>query len=158
VLDRSSAAQVVAFAGRPQYQAPGRNSGLGPNGRWDAFLALGYRCGSGAGGAFTRKVEGVDCATVYYLDRKTGRLAGFWTASSRFHTAAGSAGGSAFSKVRREPGASPVGAPPGFEVSSGVGSLFFGSRQSAYQPPPPSARVAYIEIFAAGDPIGLASI
>lgn len=162
-IGKSTASDVKAFAGVPEYNAPGRNAPSVPH--FHAFIALGYGCHHASGGIPTMKVDpatkdavgsGTDCATVYYLDKTTGRLVGFWTESSGFSTSAGSAVGSAFSTVRTEPGASGVDAPPGFEISSKVGSLFFGSDQSAYRPPPPSARVAYVEIFAAGDPIGLA--
>jgi len=134
---------------------------------FDPFVALGYGCHNARGGIPTLTVDprtrdavgsGTDCRTIYYLDKKTGRLAGFWTQSRAFATSAGLSLGSTFGSVRKESGASPVDAPPGYEVSSKTGSLFFGSDESAYQSPSSFAVVAYIEIFAKGDPIGLAFI
>jgi hypothetical protein len=97
-IDRSTAAQVQAFAGPAQYIGAGR---FVPRiHQFAPFIALGYGCKHVAsGGIPTMTVSGyagsapgdshVKCQTVYFVNQRTEKLAGFATTSRRFYTAAG---------------------------------------------------------------------
>ncbi len=88
-VDRSGAAEIRRFAGRPSFQGRGRTP-LGP-----AFDALGYGClrhwadtkGINPGGT---RLTHVRCRTVYFVSLSTQRLASFWTNSPAFRTVNGS--------------------------------------------------------------------
>src|SRR6266511_1021446 len=88
-VDRSGAAEICRFAGRPSFQGRGRTP-LGP-----AFDALGYGClrhwadtkGINPGGT---RLTHVRCRTVYFVSLSTHRLASFWTNSPAFRTVNGS--------------------------------------------------------------------
>src|SRR5207237_5550713 len=96
-MDRSTPVQIEAFAGPPEYIGAGRFRPLihefGP------FIAFGYGCGHVRSGgiptmSFDKKTGApgdshVACRTVYFVNQRSGRLAGFSTISRRFHTRAG---------------------------------------------------------------------
>lgn len=79
-LDRSSAADVIAFAGPPDAQGTGDVVSGYPR-----YEALGYSCSSqpADGNSFTSE-HGPYCHTVYYINQRTQELAAFFTSSERF--------------------------------------------------------------------------
>jgi len=88
-VDRSRAGAIRRYAGTPMFAGSGRpGSGMGLR----SFKALGYRCaprradGRGINPGGVRKTH-VWCRTVFFLNARTGRLAGFWTDSPIFRTA-----------------------------------------------------------------------
>jgi hypothetical protein len=78
-MDRSDAAAVVAFAGKPDATGVGSEPG-GPQ-----YRALGYDCGRERG-VFTWQIVrgGPSCRTVFFLDRRTGKLETFFTSSAAY--------------------------------------------------------------------------
>ena len=83
--DRSNRADVIAFAGRPDAERRGVEYGSTP------YLALGYSCSAKAKDDAFPVLEtpetgrtGPNCKTVFWLNRRTGRLGDFYTASARF--------------------------------------------------------------------------
>jgi hypothetical protein len=90
-VDVSSARDVRRAAGAPAFSGRGRTSAP-----YSSFLrwydALGYTCsrrgpGLDPGGARATRLR---CRTVYFVNPRTGRLAGFWTDSPAFRTSRGS--------------------------------------------------------------------
>lgn len=107
-VDRSTPAEIEAFAGPPEYVGVGRFRPLIRE--FPPFIAYGYECHHiRSGGIPTMSVDQsgtpgdshVDCRTVYWVNRKTGRLAGFSTNSRRFHTLAGVRAGTSLAVAKR---------------------------------------------------------
>jgi hypothetical protein len=86
-LDRSTRADVIAFAGRPDAERRGAE-GIGPGAQ--AFRALGYDCSDKSnddafGLAYPPNGHaGPFCRTVFWINRRTGRLGDFYTTSPRY--------------------------------------------------------------------------
>jgi hypothetical protein len=75
-MDRSDAAAVIAFAGKPDASRVGSEPGN------PQYRALGYGCAAKRTGSLMRTVRGGPaCQTVFFLDRRTGKLETFYTAS-----------------------------------------------------------------------------
>jgi hypothetical protein len=108
-IDRSTPAQIEAFAGPPEYTGTGRFRPLIRE--FPPFVAFGYRCHRVLiGGIPTMSVDKstgmpgdshVDCRIIYWVNSKTGRLAGFSTDSRRFHTPAGVRPGTSLAAAKR---------------------------------------------------------
>jgi hypothetical protein len=84
-VDRSNRADVIAFVGRPDAERRGLEYDSIP------YLALGYSCSATAKDDAFPMLEtaaagrsGPHCKTVFWLNRRTGRLGDFYTASTRF--------------------------------------------------------------------------
>lgn len=76
-VDRSDQAAVVAFAGRPDRTSTGSAAG-----GYMPYRALGYDCD---GKGFDAEVQIVGgCKTVFFLDRRSGKLETFSTSSSKY--------------------------------------------------------------------------
>lgn len=79
-LDRSDRAAVIAFAGRPDAERRGQAPG-----GYAPYDALGYGCGTRASPNATPLVEGgLYCRTVFFINRRTGRLETFFTSAARY--------------------------------------------------------------------------
>ncbi|HEX6700981.1 MAG TPA: hypothetical protein VF101_09655 [Gaiellaceae bacterium] len=81
-LDRSTARSIVAFAGRPDAVPWSRFAS-----QYAAYTALGYSCRPTDIGwrfALTPAYKGPFCKTVFYVNRRTGRLADFETSSRQY--------------------------------------------------------------------------
>jgi hypothetical protein len=79
-LDRSDRAAVIAFAGRPDAERRGQAPG-----GYAPYDALGYGCGTRAAPNATPLVEGgPSCRTVFFINRRTGRLETFFTSAARY--------------------------------------------------------------------------
>jgi hypothetical protein len=74
-MDESGRADVVAFAGRPESERPGLYNPYPP------YDALGYGCN---GKPATGRDGSPGCKTVFYLDRRGGRLELFYTEDARY--------------------------------------------------------------------------
>jgi hypothetical protein len=107
-IDRSTPPEIEAFAGQPEYVGRGRFRPLIRE--FPPFVAYGYECHHvRIGGIPTMSVtesgtpgdSHVDCRTVYWVNSKTGRLAGFSTSSRRFHTPAGVRPGTSLAAAKR---------------------------------------------------------
>ncbi len=165
-VDRSTAVDVQRFAGRADYLGVGafRSGGVAPR-----FLALGYRCRQVENGGIptslddgtgTRhpRLSGVDCATVYFINKRTNRLALFTSRSSRFATALGTRPGMPWSEVR-ERGHRYVNCEGRF-VAGGQAELVI-SNVGGHEPggDPPAAitggRVFDVEVASTRNPLGL---
>jgi hypothetical protein len=103
-IGSSTAADVRQEAGAPSFA--GEAQGYGP------YHALGYSC-SGRGGRGQGFDVGGDasartwCRTIYFVDRRTHRLAGFWTDSAGFRTEKGARPGMREVTADRLEGAHP---------------------------------------------------
>jgi hypothetical protein len=96
VIDRSTPADVRRFAGAPAFDGLGTfEIGVG------YYRALGYECSPRADGvnpgAYRR--TGTRCRTIYFINRRTGKLAAFWTDSKRFRSSAGTTLGMSATKA-----------------------------------------------------------
>ena len=80
-FNRSTRAQVVAFAGKPTSELRGR---MGPG--LPAVDALYYGCHHTAK---ERVGEDFSCRTIIWVSRRTGRFIDFWTRDPRYVTATG---------------------------------------------------------------------
>jgi hypothetical protein len=108
-IDRSTPVQIEAFAGRPEYIGAGRFRPLIRE--FAPFIAFGYGCEHvRSGGIPTMGIDRrsgapsysqVACTTVYWVNQRTGRFAGFSTISRRFHTAAGVRPGAKLAEAKR---------------------------------------------------------
>jgi hypothetical protein len=77
-MDVSTRADVIGFAGRPDAERPGRYSIYNP------YRALGYDCSAkrDSGWPLANRIW---CKTVFFVNRRTGRLGDFYTESSRYY-------------------------------------------------------------------------
>jgi hypothetical protein len=107
-MDKSTPADIRRFAGAPAFSGRGATSAnfsdLVPR-----YTALGYACsrqqaGFDPGGA---RPAHLSCRTVYFVNPKTGKLAGFWTNSAAFRTNKGSRPGMRQGVADRLEGAHP---------------------------------------------------
>jgi hypothetical protein len=80
-IDGSTAADVRRIAGAPAFTGKGAPAASGGS-IVPSYGALGYAC--------SRRAQQIRCRTVYFVDARTGRLAGFWTDSPAFRTDRGS--------------------------------------------------------------------
>ncbi len=95
-LDQSNRAAVIAFAGRPDTERTGQE--------FDSprYYALGYRCAKKAAlDRFPITAGGPQCRTIFFLDRKTGRLETFFTTEPRYSEGHGVRIGMASSAAER---------------------------------------------------------
>ena len=82
-----------------------------------SYEVLGYAC--------SRRSQQIRCRTVYFVDARTGRLAGFWTDSHGFRTDRGSRPGMREDVADRLEGAHPhVEALTGIYRATSAASLF----------------------------------
>ena len=108
-MDRSTRAEIRAFAGPAEYVGSGRFRPLIPD--FAAFIALGYGCHHvRSGGIPTMSVDKrsgaagdshVSCQTVYFVNKRTGTFAGSTTRSHRFHTPERIRPGTSFAEAAR---------------------------------------------------------
>jgi hypothetical protein len=78
-VDRSDRAAIVAFAGRPDTELRGQEFDSPP------YYALGYGCTKKpALYTFPITSRGLNCRTIFFLDRKDGALETFYTAQPRY--------------------------------------------------------------------------
>jgi len=90
-MDRTTRADVIALAGRPDAERAGEGIGLGV----PRFRALGYGCSKKpTDDAFglvypPNGRPGPFCQTVFWINQQTGRLGDFYTASGRYSEAHG---------------------------------------------------------------------
>jgi hypothetical protein len=105
-IDRSTTADIRRFAGAPGFAGKGE-----PEANFAAsYETLGYGCsrrrtlslGLDPGGTSPRHLW---CRTVYFVNSKTGKFAGFWTDSTAFRTVKGSRPGMRQEKADRLEGA-----------------------------------------------------
>jgi hypothetical protein len=128
-IDKSTAADIRRFAGKPAFSGSGATAA-----NFAPFLprydALGYACsrrrsdrhGLDPGGARAARIW---CRTVYFVNPKTGKFAGFWTDSREFRTKKGSRPGMRQAVADRMEGAHAyVRALTGIDLSTRVGTLF----------------------------------
>jgi hypothetical protein len=79
-LDRSTTRSIVAFAGRPDARRRSRFPA-----QVVAYTALGYGCRrKQIGWRFGLTYKGPYCTTVFFVNRRTGRLADFETSSRHY--------------------------------------------------------------------------
>jgi hypothetical protein len=78
-LDRSDRAAVIAFAGQPDAE----RGGQAPGG-YAPYDALGYGCGTRAAPDATPLEGRLSCRTVFFINRRTGRLETFFTSAARY--------------------------------------------------------------------------
>jgi hypothetical protein len=115
-IDRSTAADVRRLAGAPAFRGKGAPAMSGGS-IVPSYQALGYAC--------SRRSQYIRCGTVYFVDARTGRLAGFWTDSPGFRTDRGSRPGMREDVADRLEGAhSHVEALTGIYRATRVASLF----------------------------------
>jgi hypothetical protein len=115
-IDRSTASDIVAFAGTPDMKISGKLSWPGV----PRYRAFGYGCSQPRPKhAWFPPLSktAVFCHTVYYVSEETRRLAGFWTDSASFQTAAGTTPGMAQAEANRREGKTPGG--PWFAIYQG---------------------------------------
>jgi hypothetical protein len=98
-IDRSTAVQIQAFAGRADYIGAGA---LRPSIREFApYVAFGYDCTRESGGIPTLTGDSHEvCRTVYFVDQRNGKLAGFSTVSPNFRTVAGTRAGATVASAK----------------------------------------------------------
>jgi hypothetical protein len=131
-IDRSTPARIEAFAGPPEYTGTGRFRPLIRE--FPPFVAFGYRCRHvRLGGIPTMSVDKstgtpgdshVDCRIIYWVNSKTGRLAGFSTDSKRFHTPAGVRAGTSLAAAKRREHQPRLGDnPPALSVETANADL-----------------------------------
>lgn len=81
-VDRSTLQDVIAVAGVPQAVGSGQIIGAT---RYPAFESLGYSCQEKRGEDLTWiSGAGPWCRTVFYVNERTRRLAGLWSATARY--------------------------------------------------------------------------
>jgi hypothetical protein len=128
-IDKSTPADIRRFAGAPAFVGRGKTA-ANFAGFLPLYKALGYACsrrrsrgyGLDPGGA---RAAGVWCRIVYFVNPKTGRLAGFWTDSNEFRTRRGSRPGMRQALADRIEGArAHVGALTGIALSTRTARLF----------------------------------
>jgi hypothetical protein len=130
-IDGSTAVQVQAFAGPAEYIGAGRFRPAIHE--FAPFIALGYGCRHARYGIPTMRVRKdgvtagdshVDCRTVYWINQRTGLLAGFSTDSRRFHTPRGVHPGTSLAEAkRREHRPTLMESPSALNVSTAKAEL-----------------------------------
>jgi hypothetical protein len=93
-IDHSTAADIRRFAGAPSFAGKGITT-VGFSDILPSYEAFGYACSRQRSQSFRFDPGGARpthmwCQTVYFVNPKTGRFAGFWTDSPRFRTVKGS--------------------------------------------------------------------
>jgi hypothetical protein len=132
-IDKSTPADIRRFAGTPAVAGRGTTTA-----NFAPFLpsyeAVEYECsrrrshahGLDPGGARAARIW---CRTVYFVNPKTGKFAGFWTDSSEFRTEKESRPGLRQAVVDRIEGARPyVNALTGIDLSTRTATLFIENR------------------------------
>jgi hypothetical protein len=128
-IDESTPADIRRSAGAPAFAGRGEASAnfvdILP---W--YEALAYACarnrsqGAGVDPGGARPTH-TWCRTIYFVNPKTGRLAGFWTASSKFRTVKGSRAGMPQKEADRLEGAHPyIHALTGIDRHTPTAALF----------------------------------
>ena len=129
-IDESRRADIRRFAGSPGFTGRGRAAAnfSGTVAAW--YEAFGYACsrrrshthGLDPGGA---RPAHVWCRTIYFVNPRTGKLAGFWTDSIEFRTNKGSRPGMRQDVADRLEGAHPyIHALTGIDLSTRTATLF----------------------------------
>jgi hypothetical protein len=108
-IDRSTGVDVQRFAGPADYIGAGALRPLIH--QFASFIALGYGCRHVRSGGlptvdYNRSTGApgdshVDCVTVYFINQRTGTLAGFTTVSRRFETVFGTRPGARLAEAKR---------------------------------------------------------
>jgi hypothetical protein len=108
-IDRSSGVDVQRFAGPADYIGAGALRPLIH--QFASFIALGYGCRHVRSGGlptinYNRNTGApgdshVDCVTVYFINQRTGTLAGFTTTSRGFGTVLGTRPGASLAEAKR---------------------------------------------------------
>jgi hypothetical protein len=120
---------IRRYAGAPAFAGTGTTAASFA-GFLRSYEALGYVCsrrrtdrhGLDPGGAHPTQTW---CRTVYFINPKTGRFAGFWSDSTAFRTLKGSRPGMSEAAADRLEGAHPhVGALTGMDRQTSVATLF----------------------------------
>lgn len=139
-LNRSRAAAIIAFAGKPDVRGTGDFDAPSAPG----FHSLGYGCAakvtrrtySGRYYAGDADHHQHFCKTIYYLNGNTGLLGGLWTSSHGFRTAAGSYPGLGQDETNRLEGVPAyAGCGNGIRQYSAVANLFMENEGGTITPP-----------------------
>jgi len=77
-MDRSGGHDVLALLGRPDADVRGRYAEFAP------YSALGYDCSSTSPDSRWPLARRTFCRTVFFVNRRTGRLGNFFTTSQRY--------------------------------------------------------------------------
>ncbi len=130
-IDHSTAVDIQAFAGPAEYIGAGRFRPLIKE--FAAFIAFGYGCHHGRYGIPTMSLDKktgapgdshMDCRTVYFVNQRTGTLAGFTTRSQRFHTAEGVRPGTGFAEAAQREHRTPGDDNGALAVETDTADLF----------------------------------
>jgi hypothetical protein len=127
-IDQSTPADIRRVAGVPAFAGRGRTNALFA-GVLPWYEAIGYTCsrareslGFDPGGAHPTHTR---CRTVYFVNPRTGKFAGFWTDATAFRTVEGSRPGMRQAVADRLEGAhAHVGALIGISHSTSTATLF----------------------------------
>jgi hypothetical protein len=164
-LGRSTRADVIAFAGLPEFEGTGTFEVP----HFPDYQALGYGCVTEEGPPSTDRIDpggyrhaDVGCTTVYYLNGDTGTLGGFWTSLRSFHTTAGTHPGTSQTEANHAEGQIAIaGCLSGISENSTRASLFLASvggephQRSDGTDVLTTGTVNSLAIESTGDPVGL---